>query len=100
MVRASVVRVPRPVAYIAVLLPPSPALVDKIHKKHGVKLDEVREAVILCEVEDSSWDDDPERGWRLLVTGRTYRGRRLFVVLYPADERDGTWRLGTAMDAD
>lgn len=73
---------------------------DKIHKKCGVTLDEVREAVILCEVEDSSWDDDPERGWRLLVTGRTYRGRRLFVVLYPAGERDGTWRLGTAMDAD
>lgn len=93
---------PRPVAYIAELLPPSVALVDKINQKHGVTLAEVREAVILTEVESSvwDWDDDPARGWRLLVTATTYVGRRLLVVLYPVDEAEGIWRLGTAMGDD
>lgn len=91
---------PRPVAYIAELLPPSSSLIDKLHRKHGVTLDEVREAVILTDVRSSVWDwhPDPARGWRLLVTGTTYAGRGLLVVLYPVDEQDGTWRLGTAMD--
>ncbi len=93
---------PRPVAYIAELLPPSAELIDKLHRKHGVTLDEVREAVILTDVESSvwDWDDDPARGWRLLVTATTYAGRRLLVVLYPVDEDEGTWRLGTAMQDD
>ncbi|MGH3901194.1 MAG: hypothetical protein ACRDTA_23685 [Pseudonocardiaceae bacterium] len=93
---------PRPVAYIAELLPPSAELIDKIHRKHSVTLDEVREAVILADVESSVWDwhPDPARGWRLLVTAKTYVGRRLLVVLYPVDEAAGTWRLGTAMDDD
>jgi hypothetical protein len=34
------------------------------------------------------------------VTAKTYVGRRLLVVLYPVDEAEGTWRLGTAMDDD
>jgi hypothetical protein len=34
------------------------------------------------------------------VTAKTYVGRRLLVVLYPVDESEGTWRLGTAMDDD
>lgn len=70
---------PRPVAYIAELLPPSAELIDKIHRKHNVTLDEVREAVILTDVESSVWDwhPDPARGWRLLVTAKTYVGRRL-----------------------
>jgi hypothetical protein len=42
--------VPRPVAYIAELLPPSAELIDKVHRKHNVTLDEVREAVILTDV--------------------------------------------------
>ncbi|HEV7828160.1 MAG TPA: hypothetical protein VGP04_04770 [Pseudonocardiaceae bacterium] len=93
---------PRPVAYIAELLPPSAELIDKIHRKHDVTLDEIREAVILTDVESSVWDwhSDPARGWRLLVTAKTYVGRRLLVVLYPVDEAEGMWRLGTAMDDD
>ena len=93
---------PRPVAYIAELLPPSAELIDKIHGKHDVTLDEIREAVILTHVESSVWDwhPDPARGWRLLVTANTYLGRRLLVVLYPVDEAEGIWRLGTAMDDD
>lgn len=93
---------PRPVAYIAQVLPASESLRKKIHMKHDVTEVEVHEAVVLCDVESSvwSWDERPDRGWRLLVTGRTYTGRRLFVVLYPVDEDDGVWRLGTAMPAD
>ncbi len=49
---------PRPVAYIAELLPPSAELIDKIHRKHDVTLDEVREAVILV----GSHVDGTERG--------------------------------------
>lgn len=90
---------PAPVAYIAELVTPSAALVGKIHRKHNVTLDEVREAVILTDVERSAWDWDPEpsRGWRLIVIGTTYAGRRLFVVLYPVDQVEGIWRLGTAV---
>ena len=93
---------PRPVAYIAQVLPASDELRQKLHEKHDVTEHEIREAVILCEVEGSAWsyDPDPQRGWRLLVTASTYRGRRLFVVLYPVDELEGIWRIGTAMDSD
>lgn len=46
------------------------------------------------------WDSDPARGWRLIVFGATYAERKLLVVLYPVDEIDGTWRLGTAVSDD
>lgn len=74
----------------------------QIHRKHDVTLDEVREAGILTDVESSvwGWHPDPARGWRLLVTAKTYVGRRLLVFLYPVDEAEGMWRLGTAMDDD
>lgn len=91
---------PRPVAYVAQVQDPSAELIDKLLIKHdGITLDEVREAVVLTDVERSvwDWDDDPFRGWRLLIVGRTALGRKLLVVLYPVDEGDGLWRLGTAM---
>ncbi|MGH3973777.1 MAG: hypothetical protein ACRDS9_10700 [Pseudonocardiaceae bacterium] len=93
---------PSPIAYIAELQEPSSALIAKIQSKHDVTLDEVREAIILTEVESSvwDWDADPARGWRLLVTATTYVGRRLLVVLYPVDASEGIWRLGTAMPDD
>jgi len=102
--------VPWPVAYIAAIEPPSQAIIDKIARKHdGVTFDEVREAMILCEVQDSTWDYDPDplRGWRLIAAGWTYEGRVLEVILYPIDspahgfdppdQTDGVWRLGTAV---
>lgn len=59
---------------------------------------EVREAFVLTRLVSSGWEFDPDRGgWRLLVTGTTYNGRLLKGVLYPVDEQDGMWRLGTAM---
>lgn len=42
------------------------------------------------------WDFDSDRGWRLLVVSRTYEGRVLNGVLYPARDGDGVWWLGTA----
>lgn len=78
-------------------------MVEKLLNKHdGITIEEVREAVLLTEVERSSWDwdEDPSRGWRLLIIGHTALGRRLLVVLYPVDEHDGVWRLGTAMRRD
>lgn len=90
-------RMPPPVAYIAVVYA-SAAMRAKISDSdHGhLTFDEVREAVELCTVEDSWWDDHPDRGWRLIVLGTTGQGRNLTVVLYPVDEGDGTWNLGTA----
>lgn len=80
--------------------PAGDAKMSLIAAEHQVSLAEVREAVVLTPVENSTWDYHPERGWRLYVTGTTYPGRRLFVVLFPVDEADGVWRLGTAMGAD
>jgi len=92
---------PQPVGYIAQIEPPDGALLAKILNKHHVTFDEVREAVVLTDVEGSRWDySERHGGWRQLVIGTTYRARRLFIVLYPVDEHEGLWRLGTAMDAD
>jgi uncharacterized DUF497 family protein len=68
----------------------------KIAEKHNVTEAEVKEAFELTRLLQSGWDFDSERGWRLLAVGRTYEGRVLNGVLYPADELDGTWWLGTA----
>lgn len=76
----------------------SAAVRAKLAAKHPpVTEAEVREALILTRLVRAGWDDHPERGRRLLVIGTTYAGRTLKAVLYPADEQDGTWWLGTAM---
>ncbi len=90
---------PWPVVYIAVVTA-SPAIQQKILDKHGVTFDEVKEAVVLTMVQRSGWNFCEVRGWRLFVTGWTYTGRRINVILYPIDVPDGTWDLGTAMPAD
>ena len=91
---------PRPIAYIAVVDPAGPTKMALIASQHHVAMHEIREAVVLTEVSESAWDHDPERGWRLFVTGTTYQGRELFVVLFPVDEDEGIWRVGTAMPAE
>ena len=89
---------PRPVAYISEVRV-SATVQAKIATKHNVTVDEVNEAVVLCSVIRSGWDHHPDRGWRLLVKGTTHTGRTLNVVLYPLDELEGIWNLGTAMPA-
>lgn len=66
-------------------------------KNPSVTESDVREAIVLTRLVRAWWHDHPERGPRLLVIGTTYDGRRLRAVLYPADEGDGVWWLGTAM---
>lgn len=83
------------VAYIAVIHI-SEAVEAKLVTKHNVTAAEVREACVLTRLERAVWHEG-DRARRLLATGTTGDGRRLNVVLYPADESDGTWWLGTAM---
>lgn len=78
----------------------SEKVAQKINSKHGVTLDEVRDAVQWpARPLRASWlgsDLDP-RGPRLALEGRTAQGRILRVVLYPVDVDEGAWRLGTAV---
>ncbi|HXH57006.1 hypothetical protein [Iamia sp.] len=91
---------PRAVALIAVVAKSERVLEKVAHKHDGITPWEVDEAVVRTPVEASRWVHDDERGWRLKVAGRTAAGRRLLVVLYPVDEDDGVWRLGTAIRDD
>ncbi len=79
----------------------SPAVLEKINSLHGVTLDEVREAALyparpirVSRLEPTH--DDP-RAPRVVMESLTMLGRRIRIVLYPVDEREGTWRLGTAV---
>lgn len=94
---------PRPISYIAYVYK-SASITDKLldGRHGGITVWEVDEAVVLTPVIDSWWDYDPDpaRGWRLMVVGTTEARRRLLVVLYPVDENDGTWSLGTAIRDD
>lgn len=79
----------------------SPAVLSKIaHTHDGITAEEVDEAGVLTPVEQSWWEHDENRGWRLFVVGTTARARRLLLVLYPVDESDGVWNLGTAIRDD
>lgn len=70
----------------------SPAVNAKINSKHGVTQDEVLDACV--RVVTASWIAD-ERGRRLYIDGKTARGRRLLVVLYPTND-PSLWNPGTA----
>ncbi len=76
-------------------------VLEKINNLHGVTLDEVKEAVLfparpIRAVRLQPTHDDP-RAPRVILEGVTLPSRRIRVVLYPVDEREGTWRLGTAV---
>jgi hypothetical protein len=86
---------PRPVFYIADVKA-SPAVERKIREKHNVSPAEVKEACVLTPVTQAGWNHKPGLGSRLYVVGRTYQKRRLKIVLYPIDVRDGLWSLCTA----
>lgn len=65
----------------------------KINSLHGVTADDVLDA--LESYEAVGWDEDPDRGPRLLVTSQIGQ-RRIRVVLYEIDAGRGEWRLATA----
>ena len=66
----------------------------KVNQVHRCTIDEVFDAIENYDL--AAWEEDPERGRRLLVRGRTADDRRLRIILYPIDEAAGTFRLGTA----
>ncbi|WP_203804019.1 hypothetical protein [Mycobacterium heckeshornense] len=68
----------------------------KINSKHGITADEVLE-VCYSTHHVARWHNDPKHGWRLLVKGRTERGRMLRIILHPVDVELGRWRLKTAI---
>jgi hypothetical protein len=91
--------VQRPVRYIADVYI-SLAVERKLRDKYNITPAQVKEAVVLCNVQRSAMEDHPERGERLLVTGVTGDNMTLNVVLYPSGpDDDGLWSLGTAMPA-
>jgi hypothetical protein len=69
----------------------------KIRERRFVTGNEVREACIPDTYDRAGWDDHPEHGRRLLVTGRTAQGRKLKIILQPIDVREGIWRLRTVL---
>ena len=76
-------------------------VIAKINSKHGLTEQDVRDAVQWpARPIRAFWiglDDDP-RGPRAVAIATTLDGRRIKVVLYPADGPfEGTWRLGTAV---
>jgi len=72
------------------------SVADKIRKKRNVTPEEVREAFVLRADLTANWENSPEHGGRLIVTGTTYTGRRLLAALLPVDAADGAWKLKTA----
>ena len=89
----------RPV-YVA-SIEPNTELANQINNKHGVTWHEVEEAVLWpARHVRATWhsaDITPQRGRRIVIEGRTVRGRALGVVSYPVDDADRTWRLGAAV---
>ncbi len=77
----------------------SPNVASKIRTKHNVHPDEARQAFVMKQLGDPRRQYDPQRGWRLVVTGETNEGRRIEACLYPVDVAGGIWRLGTAIPA-
>ena len=71
----------------------------KLSQRRGLTWIHVREAICGGAAESAVWDDDPERGSRLLVIGTTADGVRIKAVLLPVDREDGTWTCKTAMRA-
>lgn len=71
------------------------ALVEaKIGSKHGLSVDDVSAA--LSRVVTAAWDNDPERGRRLLVLASMGKDTCM-IVLYPVDEDAGLWHLASGI---
>lgn len=86
---------PSETAWIAEIEVSGPVLA-KIRSKHGVTLDEVKEATLCGAADAVVWDRHPEKGLRLLARGTTTDGKLLKVVLYPDDVDSGRFYLATA----
>jgi uncharacterized DUF497 family protein len=72
----------------------SDATERKIVQKHGIQMDELADAVVNKPGLRVTWNEDGQRGRRLIVEAYIKR-RKLYVVLYPTDVAD-EWNLGSA----
>ena len=72
-----------------------PEIAAKLMQRKGITPEQVRQAVSLGEHDEERWDDSPEYGRRLILTG-TSDGGRLRVFLKPLDRTDGRWECLTA----
>lgn len=78
----------------------SAAVAEKINSKHGITVDEVRDAVVCIEDLDFVHSHHETRGWRWLVKTRIQE-RPALLVLYDADDPIGdVYRLGSAYFID
>lgn len=69
---------------------------QKISQKHGLEVQDVEDAIVCVTSLTYTWDEHPERGRRALIETRI-GGRRVLVVLYPANDPLGDgWHLGSA----
>jgi hypothetical protein len=75
-------------------------MAEKLITRRGLTRDDVRDA---CQAPSryrrAAWHVHPECGRRLIVFGSTSSGTLIKVILQPVDQRDGTWRLRTAVVA-
>jgi hypothetical protein len=74
----------------------SPRVEEKLLVKHGVRRDEVEDAVRFGAYRDARWHTHERHGERLIVRGTTRGDVELMTVLVPVDEADGVWRCKTS----
>ncbi len=67
---------------------------QKLIQRHQITMQDVEDAILNVRGLHGSWDNDPERGPRLLIRV-TIRGRRALIVLYPTINPT-EWNLGSA----
>lgn len=73
----------------------SPETEAKLRHEHDLTSDQVRLAVALGAHDTANWEDHPEYGERLVVTGSDEKGS-LIAYLRPLDRLDGYWECLTA----
>lgn len=73
----------------------SDRVAEKLAQKHGLDWRDVYDALVAQQGLLGSWNDDPDRGRRLLVS-IVVGSAPAIAVLYPVgDEGDGVWNLGS-----
>jgi hypothetical protein len=78
----------------------SRSVAEKLEDKHNLTALQVREAVERVSGLEGSWDNDRERGLRVILETEI-EGMTMLVVLYPADDLGfDIWRLGSAYCTD
>lgn len=69
---------------------------EKLRTKHRLTGFQIRLGVCNGAHDEASWEDHPDYGERLVVTGSTLETGPFIAYLRPLDESDGTWECLTA----